>query len=780
MLEYAIPSDDLARARDRSGNDHDFLAQRTGARVEIQNITSPPKDGFEHNLHSVLVSGTFEQVSRVAFILASLNPRSFQLRTGMLRTQTSKPSNSMMPWETVLRGRNSSQVKLEMSVPTEAWDCSCTKRDWASIAFREGVSMEISRPELRPADKMSLTTAVARSLILKGSSEAVLLLREMLAGYIPSDTKKSSYSPLTTNSAAGVRQPGSRSNFTVTSAVVEKPVEAVSPNSMAPQRKESRSAPVASPHAEPSHHNTIDTKDTQPQQTSEEQKFLTENVRMSMRSLTHPVALVTSCTRDKLTMESQRQVGRGVIVSSFNSVTLDPRPIVSFNLKVPSRSWDAIRRSMRLCIHLLEASSRGAAIAQVFTKSHDQPFSTLRGLGFEITANRGNLPPLVSDEAGSVLARMEAVLLHDKCVTVGDHVIVLAEVVDIVSKNEGTGDVDGLSYAKQGYRMRGQELVPDEVPLEVPAIVRDIDDPLMLGAEEPTARRLEPLMGATDATTSDHPHPWINLDDDPIHNALRATKEADGDIDVYAAMAMGDETWPSDEKSGSAGRAAQGRPQTTHKESRPVTRRSLGQEDRNSVSGRRSFFTLCASPASRRNVSSTARAFQKHGDNSHLVEPAAKTITVADYLGFPDDNKRPHSHRVRSLPRLQKEIRAAEIRLEQEELSEYEVTAIKESIAQSERIIARKLAWNAAGDLRLMLDKGNARVDFKRAQWLEGAVEKGVKVLLEDAKRLRGQREEGKLDKDKYEMLKTKLETDHGVLQTELMRLRAVADEDVD
>lgn len=600
-----------------------------------------------------------------------------------------------------------------------------------------------------------------------------------------------------------------------------------------------RSAPPTLPSAEPRRDEVGEMAHLRLEKTPEQQKQLAEQVRASLRSLTHPVALVTSYLRPSKTRSIDWDSLRGVTVSSFNTVTLDSQPIISFNLKVPSRSWDAIRESQRLRVHLLEASNRGAAIAQAFTRPHDHPgqaFLELReSLQLQIAVNRAGRPPIIQDcDHGAVLAHMEAYLLPEKCVVVGDHVVVLAEVANVTFGNEKHEDLDGLAYAKRGYRMRGQEVYPDEMHSNSTA--GGIRDPLMLAPDEPAAQPPEPLAIAEETATPEDPYAWFNMDDDPIFNALRATRDVkEGEfIDIYAAMAMEDEFDLSGHESGTTrldsnkvdpkrpakrrsvragGADSDGEPVPAEKlgglksgadqsdESRSTQSTSFryvispleksvaaNNEDKGIArtfggSARSSTLsTHSSTPGSRRSFSSTASTYQKDEDDSRLIviDAATKNTTVADFLGVPDDNKRPRSPRVRSLVRFQKDIRAAESRLEKEELSEEEVTALQNSVAYQERIIAKKLAWNAAGDLRLMLDKGNARVDFKRAQWLESAVEQGLKVLLDDARRLRQKREEGKVDAVKYDMLRVKLQNDHGVLQTELIRLRAVADEDED
>jgi flavin reductase (DIM6/NTAB) family NADH-FMN oxidoreductase RutF len=494
------------------------------------------------------------------------------------------------------------------------------------------------------------------------------------------------------------------------------------------------------------------------------------------------VVLITSRIKVGRSELSPGLCARGVTVSSFNTVTLDPRPIVSFNLKVPSRSWDAIQQSQKLRIHLLEASERGAAIAQVFTKPYERPemgFTELRKLGVGVKVTRSNSAPVVQDEQGAVLARLEAELLPEKCVEVGDHVVVLAEVTGVDYETEREGSANGLAYAKRAYRTCGSEVDPENVTARTQDGLYDALSLDGTGSEPQASAPRSRDEGAANVDSED-PHASFKLDHDPIYSALRATKDAaesGEDLDIYAAMAWEDEGLDnSDFTVRNPNREAPRNPSTANEV-------STGSSDTNytplsSSSGRREFSAISRVPGSTRNFSSTATAQRDDEDRASTLDPSAKNTTVADFLGIPDDNKPLHSPRVRSLLRFQKEIQKAESRLSREELREEDVAALHGTVAYQERIIARKIAWNAAADLRLMLDKGSARVDFKRAQWLESAVEQGLKVLLEDARTLRQRREEGKVNAESYEVLKNKLESDYGVLQTELMRLRGVVDED--
>ena len=61
---------------------------------------------------------------------------------------------------------------------------------------------------------------------------------------------------------------------------------------------------------------------------------LSDHVRSTMKKVPHPLTVITARVPDgKVT---------GLLVSSFNTVTLQPQPLVSFNVKLPSSTYDQI------------------------------------------------------------------------------------------------------------------------------------------------------------------------------------------------------------------------------------------------------------------------------------------------------------------------------------------------------------------------------------------------------------------------------------------------------
>jgi flavin reductase (DIM6/NTAB) family NADH-FMN oxidoreductase RutF len=603
-------------------------------------------------------------------------------------------------------------------------------------------------------------------------------------------------------------------------------------------------------------------------------------VRAAMRSLTYPVVVITSTSPGDESPETRH---RGVAVSSFNTVTLSPRPIISFNLKTPSSSWEAIQKSTKMNIHLLAASPRGAAIAHPFTQPHEQlhgPFEDMRALGVRVNHNKSTAPSLVDGAEAGVLYMLKADLLPDKCIDVGDHVIVVASVEELaesfVSRLDGHStagksldDFAGLSYAGGAYRARGSDVKATYTPHHVvtDSQRRSVDAPASPGhlrliqhyappvPDKPSqSRRVStPNAGKTEPTNGQDPlamrpstvsnvkggvkevplpkfeaeEPRPRKGEDFIYEALRAARDGkieaevggssagrrsrvlleeddynfgferptnrsdkrrypptstqDEDVDVMEAFSNSER--PSDEQ---AERQQSLDSQSSSQSNNPSTTNSTTSAARGfSTTQHRSMSTL-ALPLHFQGVKrffTTTHNMQwkemkrrKVIDN--IVESSARQTTVADFFNLPEDANPEHPPRVRSLVRMKRQAdRARRILNTVEHLPADQKVEFRNTIDNNERIIARKMAFNSAKELKVMLDKGLSRVDFTKARWMEESIERGQAILMDEALRLKRQRESGEVDAEVFAEEKAKLQELEEVLQTEIMRLRDVLEE---
>lgn len=134
---------------------------------------------------------------------------------------------------------------------------------------------------------------------------------------------------------------------------------------------------------------------------------------------------------------------------------------MTFNVRVPSRTLDAVAESGEFNVHVLAGDASGAAVATHFTRGN------LGDAAFE-----GQELRLEGSSRSAPLLRGEGVLFVLRCkvvrdapegglVRVRDHVIVVGEVVEMVEGDSGK-EVFGLAYADRRYRMVGDVLEEDE------------------------------------------------------------------------------------------------------------------------------------------------------------------------------------------------------------------------------------------------------------------------------------------------------------------------------
>lgn len=139
----------------------------------------------------------------------------------------------------------------------------------------------------------------------------------------------------------------------------------------------------------------------------------------------------------------------GLLVSSFNTVTLYPKPYVSFNIKIPSSTYSAILASE----HFTATGLSNAEVAKDFSKRTFLP-GDRRGekVLYDMVGEGERLK-----EGKGGLWWMRCKFAKDKSVKVEDHVVVVGEVLDA----EGYGDADegmGLVYVRGRYRSVGKEV----------------------------------------------------------------------------------------------------------------------------------------------------------------------------------------------------------------------------------------------------------------------------------------------------------------------------------
>ncbi|EPS33663.1 hypothetical protein PDE_08625 [Penicillium oxalicum 114-2] len=190
---------------------------------------------------------------------------------------------------------------------------------------------------------------------------------------------------------------------------------------------------------------------------------ISEKVRLLMRQVPYPVAIITATDP---TGPANTTSFRGMTVSSFNTVTLHPEPVISFNVRRPSETLNALAESGRFLVHLLSSSPATATLARDFSKGNTTLASILNGHGdFEFSSfntsgdghtHRHSKQPLpllrrrLSDASRPSLdfPFVFECKLHREMIDVHDHSIVLGTVVRTIQADDAMPIQQGAAKAE--------------------------------------------------------------------------------------------------------------------------------------------------------------------------------------------------------------------------------------------------------------------------------------------------------------------------------------------
>jgi flavin reductase (DIM6/NTAB) family NADH-FMN oxidoreductase RutF len=169
-----------------------------------------------------------------------------------------------------------------------------------------------------------------------------------------------------------------------------------------------------------------------------------------MRMVPYPVAIVTSTD-----LSNANASFKGATVSSFNTVTMRPDPIVSLNLKKPSSTFNAIQSSNQFIVHLLMDNVEAGELAQAFTKGDSQsPFAQhppdvqTNRVGMADAKEGADKRPPVFSETKAVSFALLCRYLSNKTVEIGDHIVMFGTVLRVLGEPES---VPCLAYANRWY-----------------------------------------------------------------------------------------------------------------------------------------------------------------------------------------------------------------------------------------------------------------------------------------------------------------------------------------
>jgi len=199
-------------------------------------------------------------------------------------------------------------------------------------------------------------------------------------------------------------------------------------------------------------------------------------LRSAMRTLAHSVVVVTaSCessspaspesidpNQDNVELLSPYYRNFcGAAISSLQTVTLGPPAMISFNLKIPSRTLSGLLHHKQFGVHLLRNKPEGQLVADAFIQqSHSEAFRALTrrglwvGLGLSPRQPRTDNPengvvPII--RGNGVYSFMRCEVIPDKCVVVGDHMVVIAKVASVGLPRRSFAKEGALAYQHGSY-----------------------------------------------------------------------------------------------------------------------------------------------------------------------------------------------------------------------------------------------------------------------------------------------------------------------------------------
>jgi flavin reductase (DIM6/NTAB) family NADH-FMN oxidoreductase RutF len=188
-------------------------------------------------------------------------------------------------------------------------------------------------------------------------------------------------------------------------------------------------------------------------QHSQPQTSLPDRLRGLMRHVPSSVVVITAAHSIRKPDGRRWRVPLGIAVSSFNTVTLTP-PHISFNIKFPSKTLDAIRNAKGLFrVHFLSATEQSRSIVDLFTIGNNSEAYSLRHHHVPMSMPKGRVqhqstPSLAPQIQGpSVVAALECELTQE--LLVADHVVAVAKVNSMVKGQESVGT---LLYHQGAYK----------------------------------------------------------------------------------------------------------------------------------------------------------------------------------------------------------------------------------------------------------------------------------------------------------------------------------------
>ncbi|EMR08483.1 hypothetical protein PNEG_03309 [Pneumocystis murina B123] len=158
-----------------------------------------------------------------------------------------------------------------------------------------------------------------------------------------------------------------------------------------------------------------------------------------MKCLVQPVVIITTCD------PKMNGLGRAITVSSFSSISLNPMPIVSFSIKLPSRMALLLRKSRKFAVHILKSHCDQIKLAQKYAQSdifNKNKMSNISESHYQISLNK---LPILSGALGILYCNT------NKTIKIGDHKIWFGTVEYV--ENKDVFQKMSLSYCQGDFRI---------------------------------------------------------------------------------------------------------------------------------------------------------------------------------------------------------------------------------------------------------------------------------------------------------------------------------------
>ena len=177
-----------------------------------------------------------------------------------------------------------------------------------------------------------------------------------------------------------------------------------------------------------------------------------------MRLMPHGLVLIFAGER-RISSESLPWQGEeGMLVSSFTSVAVNPKPYVSFNVKLPSITYEKIKKTSTFTV----VAVKNATFADAFTKRNED-----RDIIYNNFRNRKTSSNVMAQGA---VWWMRCVLSAEHILRVEDHAIVIGKVVDQGAYKDGDEE-RALVYFDGKYRLLGGSTSPDDDAHLIPGLL---------------------------------------------------------------------------------------------------------------------------------------------------------------------------------------------------------------------------------------------------------------------------------------------------------------------